>query len=631
MAIISFTNVTKYYVNDLILDHVSFSINKGEKVALIGNNGVGKTTIFKLILKEEEPTLVSKEDKPGDISILNGSTIGYLDQNAIRNVNNTVLTELLEPFKETIEIEKKIASVSEKIKHEPNNIDLLDKYDSLLKQYEDNRGYTYLNEIDDMIFRFGFNNETKSRVIKELSGGERMKVAFIKILLFKYNVLLLDEPTNHLDISTIEWLENFLKTYKGTIFFISHDRYFLETLSDKIVELENHQCTEYNMDYDHYLIEKERNYNSLLKLSSKEDKEIERLRRFIEYYKPKPRFTSRAKDKEHKLARIEANKTTPPIKENKNIKLKIEGGNLANKQLLSFKDVVIGYDKPLCPEFSFDVYGQDRIAVCGDNGIGKTTFLKSIIKEIPLINGKIRELRPINYGYIKQNDYIFKSGENALTYLRNKYPIKLDRELRTILGSFQFKGEDVFKDTSLMSNGEKMRLILCSFSLSGYEVLLLDEPTNHLDMVTKECLIKALDSYKGAIIFISHDRYFINQLADYTLYLSRDYSMFIEGDYNRLHILLEKRNKELKLIKIEDIEHPKIVRPEKLSNNKVQEYTKEMSDIEKRVAEIEEALEDDFESYEEIDKLQEEKDILEHRYMEVMDILEKDKNNIEIE
>ncbi len=626
MALISFNNVTKYYVNDLILDHVTFAVNKGDKVALIGNNGAGKTTIFKLILKVEEPTLVAKEDKTGDISILNGTSVGYLDQNAIKDINHTVHEELLEAFKKTFEIEKQIQEVTDKINNNPNDENLLNKYDELLKDYQKERGYTYEFEIDEMISRFGFDLSIKDRIISSLSGGERMKIAFIKILLFKYDVLLLDEPTNHLDISTIEWLEQFLKSFQGTIFFISHDRYFLEAISTRVFELENHKIDIYNMDYNHYLIDKETRYNSLLKQAKKEEREIEKIKRFIEYYKPKPRFVSRAKDREHKLERLEKNRTEVPTKEDKTIKLKIDGSNLKNKQLLDVKDLVIGYDKPLTPAFSFTCYGQDKIAVCGDNGIGKTTLIKTLIKEIKPISGNIKEVRKINYGYIKQNDYIFNENESALSYLKNKYPAKLDKELRTILGRFQFKGEDVYKNTSSMSNGEKMRLILCSFSLSGYELLLLDEPTNHLDMITKECLINALKNYDGAIIFISHDRYFINELATNVLYLSRKNILFIEGDYNRLYHVLEKMNEEIKLASIKDIEAPTIVKKEKLSNNKIQELEKEMNDIEIRIKDIDTSLEeDDFVNYKVIEDLQEEKDELEYRYLEIVDILEKDK------
>jgi len=624
MSIINFSNITKYFGNELILDHISFSINKGERVALIGNNGSGKTTILKLILKSEEPTILTNEDKTSEISILSGISIGYLDQNAIKDVNKTVIEELKEAFSKTFEIENKIKEIS--LKMEENNDDILsEKYDQLLEEFKKERGFTYQNEIDELLFRFGFSSEYKDKIIKTLSGGERMKIAFIKILLFNYDCLLLDEPTNHLDISTIEWLESFLKEYKGTILFISHDRYFLETLATKVIEIENKKVIQYNLDYNHYLIKKESDYNSMLKRVKIEEKEIEKIKRFIEFYKPKPRFVSRAKDREHKLKKLEENRTVLPNREDKSINLKIKGENLKSKQLLEIKELEIGYDTPLTPLISFDIYGQDRIAICGDNGVGKTTFLKTLIHEINKINGSIRELRNIKYGYIKQNDYIFDE-DNPINYLKNRYPSKSEKELRNILGSFEFKGDEIYKSTKTMSNGEKMRLILCSFSLSGYDLLLLDEPTNHLDMVTKECLIEALKNYKGAILLISHDRYFINELASHVLYLSKNKVIFIEGDYNRLYHILLKNNEEITYESLKEIENPIVIKKEKLSNNKLNEYKEELKNIETRLNEINDSLEnDDFVNFKIIEDLTDEKDDLEKRYLEVLDILESNK------
>jgi ATP-binding cassette subfamily F protein 3 len=631
MAILSFNNVSKYYMDKLVLDHVSLVVNSGEKVALIGDNGSGKTTIMKLILREEEPTLMPKEDKPGEISLLGGIKVGYLDQNAISDVSNTVEKELLTCFQKTIEIGHEIEVVSKKIAKNPIDKGLGDRYDRLLKRYEETHGYTYLNEIDEMLSKFGFDKSIEERVISSLSGGERMKIAFVKILLFDYDFLLLDEPTNHLDISTIERLEGFLKSYKGTILFVSHDRYFLETLADKVIELVNHQVKSYNMDYDHYLEQKEKDYNTQLKEAKLEEREIEKLKRFIEFYKPKPRFTSRAKDREKKLAKLEKNMVYAPKKEDKSINFSIGGSNLKNKLLFEFDEVSIGYDnKPLVPKISFKVYGKDRLAICGDNGIGKTTLLKSIIGDLVIISGKIREFRELKFGYIKQNDYVFKSGIDAVGYIRDKYPSMSPKEIRDVLGRFQFKGEDALANVDDMSNGEKMRLILCSLSLSGYDVLLLDEPTNHLDMVTKESLIKALNSYGGCIIFVSHDRYFIDELATEVLYLSKDDVIFLEGNYEDLKRAKEGIAEE-KLISIKEVEKSLVrEKPKKLSNNKVNELKEEMAAIEKEITDIDEKLEADFTSYSELDELSEKKDELEHRYLEIMDILEKDSNIVEL-
>ena len=631
MALISFSNVTKYYSLNLILDHVTFQINKGEKVALVGSNGVGKTTIFKLILKEEEPTLVAKEDKVGDISILNGIKIGYLNQDAISDVNNTVREELELPFSSLKKDLERLNELAEKLGENSTEKDL-ENYNQLLEDLTNKGAFNIDNKIEEYISRFRFPESLLNEKIKTLSGGERMKIAFIKLLLVDYDVLLLDEPTNHLDISTIEWLENYLKDYKGTILFISHDRYFLNTLADKILDLENHVVTTYNMSYDNYLKEKEIKYQNLLAQYEKEEEEMARLKKFIEFYMPKPRFVGRAKDRVHKLEKLEANHIEKPTKENKNIKFHIEGSNLKNKGLIEFNNVSTGYDSILFPSFSFTLYGKDHLAIIGDNGIGKTTLVKAIIHDLPLKSGEIKYLRELKIGYIKQNDYEFVSKDTCLDYLRKKYPNKLDKELRTALGRFLFKKEDVFKNCTLLSNGERMRLVLCDLSLSDYDVLILDEPTNHLDLVTKECLLNALKEYKGAIIFISHDRYFINSLADYVLYLSRDKSIVNEGNYDDFKLIFDKsfseQNKnseaENKVEAKENLVFDKIEKKEKLSNNKILEYKNRAKEIEDELSFIDDELSNDFEDYKKIDELTDRKSELEYEYFKILEILEND-------
>ena len=627
MALISFSNVTKYYSLNLILDHVTFQINKGEKVALVGSNGAGKTTLFKLILKEEEPTLVAKEDKVGDISILTGTKIGYLNQDAISDVNNTVLEELEIPFLPIKEKLNKFNELTLKL-NENTSLEELNHYNELLDELTRDGAFTIKNKISEYLSRFKLPESILDEKIKSLSGGERMKIAFIKLLLVDYDLLLLDEPTNHLDISTIEWLENYLKDYRGTILFISHDRYFLNTLANKILDLENHKIDTYNMSYDNYLKEKEIKYQNLLAQYEKEEEEMERLKKFIEFYMPKPRFVGRAKDRVHKLERLEANHIDKPTKENRNIKIKLEGSNLKNKGLISFDNVSAGYDAALFPPFSFTLYGKDHLAIIGDNGIGKTTLVKSIMHEIPLICGEIKYLRDLKIGYIKQNDYEFVSKDTCLDYLKKKYPAKTERELRTALGRFLFKKEDVFKNCTLLSNGERMRLVLCDLSLSEYDVLILDEPTNHLDLVTKECLLSALKEYKGAIIFISHDRYFINSLADFVLYLSREKSVINEGSYDDLKAVLDGENNnsfshESSKTEIKkELVYDKLEKKEKLSNNKIQELKNRAQEIEEELLFIDDELSKDFEDYKVIDELTDRKSELESEYFKIIESLE---------
>ena len=298
------------------------------------------------------------------------------------------------------------------------------------------------------------------------------------------------------------------------------------------------------------------------------------------------------------------------------------------KGLISFDNVSAGYDAALFPPFSFTLYGKDHLAIIGDNGIGKTTLVKSIMHEIPLICGEIKYLRDLKIGYIKQNDYEFVSKDTCLDYLKKKYPAKTERELRTALGRFLFKKEDVFKNCTLLSNGERMRLVLCDLSLSEYDVLILDEPTNHLDLVTKECLLSALKEYKGAIIFISHDRYFINSLADFVLYLSREKSVINEGSYDDLKAILDGESNDSfnhessKTETKKEMVYDKLEKKEKLSNNKIQELKNRAQEIEEELLFIDDELSKDFEDYKVIDELTDRKSELESEYFKIIESLE---------
>lgn len=627
MSLISFSNVTKYYGTDLILDHISFNVNKGEKVALVGSNGNGKTTIFKLILKEEEPTLVAKEDKPGTISILNGSKIGYLNQDAISDINNTVEEEMMLSMRKIIAEVEYFNEFSKRLEYDKTEATLV-KYNELLDRLNELDAFNLDHKVDEYLTKFGFDPSIKKTRVKNLSGGERMKIAFAKILLGDYDILLLDEPTNHLDISSIEWIEKFLSSYKGTILFISHDRYFLETVATKILDLENHKINTYNVNYNDYLNLKELNYQQQLAQFEHEEEEMARLKRFIEFYMPKPRFVGRAKDRVHKLEKLQENHIDAPKKENRNINFNIGGSNLKNKGLLEINSLLVGYNgKPLLPEISFSIYGKDRIAILGDNGIGKTTFIKTILGEIAPIGGTIRQLRPLKIGYIKQSDYIFDSNLDCLTFLSNNHKKMTERELRTALGRFLFKKEDVYKNCDKLSNGEKMRLVLCDLTLNEYDLLILDEPTNHLDMVTKECLLKALESYEGAILFISHDRYFVNSLARYIVYLSKDEVITLEGNYEDLKEYLDKNSEVLEGYSLETQKNNKsnvhndlsnsIEKP-KLSKNKLAEINNRIGEIENRLEELEKILSTEVD-YLKINDYQNEKEKLEGEYFDLLE------------
>lgn len=634
MSILSFLNISKYYGSDLILDHISFDINKGDKIALIGSNGEGKTTILKLILKEEDVTNNYNENKISDISYLKNIKIGYLNQNLITSLDNTVMQECLLCYKEVFEIEEKMQTVLNQMQENKNNDELLEKYNNLIEYYKEIGGYSYLSDIKNYLARFNFDNSYYDKKVSTLSGGERTKLAFAKLLMFKYDLLLLDEPTNYIEISTIEWLEKFLKSYKGTILFVSHDTYFIENVANKIFELSNHKLEVFNCDYKNYLKLKEERYKYLEKEKEKQDEEITKLRRFIEFYMPKPRFTSRAKDKEKKLNKILENKIEIEKERHKNINLNLQSSNLKNKELLCVKNVVVGYDTPLLKEISFDIYSNDKIAIMGDNGIGKSTLIKTIYGMLKPLQGEILSKRKLNIGYFNQFDLEKEdSKQTILEYLRNNNLNLSDKELRSALGKFYFKGDDINKNLFSTSNGERKRLLLCNLSLKSYDLLLLDEPANHLDLDTKKSLIDSLNKYNGAILFISHDRFFVNQLASKLIYLTKNKNYIIEGNYDDLLIDLEKENSDNNIAKEnkEQLFEKSIAKPQqnnKLSKNMIVKLQSEVKQIELRLSEINEILTNaSYTSYEEVDELVNEKEKLETKYLDLLSKLEENKEN----
>lgn len=629
MSILSFFNINKYYGNDLVLDHVSFDINKGDKIALIGSNGEGKTTILKLILKDEEKTNLYNENKISEISILKNLKIGYLNQNLINSLDNTIMQECLLCFKEVFKVEDEMQSLLNLIQEDKNNQELLEKYNNLIEYYKEIGGYTYLSDIKNYLSRFNFDSSYYDKKVSTLSGGERTKLAFVKLLMFKYDLLLLDEPTNYIDISTIEWLERYLKSYKGTILFVSHDIYFIENVANRIFELNNHKLEVFNSDYKNYLETKKERYKFLEKEKEKQDEEIIKLKKFIDFYMPKPRFASRAKDKEKKLNKLLENRVAIEKEYHKNININLKSNNLKNKELLSIKDLVVGYDKPLLNEISIDIYSYDKVAIMGDNGIGKSTLIKTIYGLLKPLKGEIISKRKLNIGYFNQFDLEKEEpNQSIFDYLRKNNSNLTDNELRNALGKFFFKSDDINKNLFSTSNGERKRLLLCNLSLKSYDLLLLDEPANHLDLDTKKSLIDSLNKYDGAIIFISHDRFFVNQLANKLIFLTKSKNYIIEGNYDDLLIKVNNfediENKENNFNKEKTSESELIkTRQNKLSKNMITKLSNESKDIEDRLNQINEIISNSkYSSYEELTKLVNEKEELENKYLELLTKLE---------
>lgn len=537
MQILNIQQLKKEFGDEILFDNVSFSLNDNDRLALIGPNGNGKTTLIKILLNQIDKT-------SGDISFAKGTTIGYLSQDVISNIDNTVIEEVLSVFSNLINQEKILTQMEEEISQNPNDTKLIDEYGKKQNIFIENGGYEYHYLINMMLSKFGFYKEDLDRKISSFSGGERTKIAFVKLLLIKPNLLILDEPTNHLDIATIEWLEQYLKTYTGALLFISHDRYFIDSLANKIVEIENKTSSFYKGNYSYYIEEKKIRYTQQLNAYINQQKEIARLKRFIEFYMPKPRFVNRAKDRVKKLEHM--NIIDKPYENKTTLKLNFDGNIYEGKEILHIEDLSIGFDTPLISNINFSLYGKDRIAIMGSNGCGKSTLLDAIINKKHILNGKIEYLRRINIGYIKQHQIDLTIDETIIEYMCNLFPSIGEKQLYNHLGKFNFDYDDCQKKLNVLSGGEKTRIVLAKLMLDNYEVLILDEPTNHLDMVTRQALINALNEYQGSIIFVSHDRYFVDEIATHLLYIDHNKPYFINGNF------IDFKEKESQLLKISD-------------------------------------------------------------------------------
>lgn len=591
MQILNVQQLKKEFGDDILFEDVSFSLNDNDRLALIGPNGNGKSTLIKIILNEVDKT-------SGEVVLAKGTTIGYLSQDVITNLDNNLYDEVESVFSSLIEQEKKLKEMEDEISINPNNVELIEEYGIKQNDFLEKGGYNYHYLINMMLSKFGFYKEDLTRTISSFSGGERTKIAFVKLLLIKPNLLILDEPTNHLDISTIEWLEQYLKGYEGALLFISHDRYFIDALANKIVELENKTSSFYKGNYTYYVEEKKLRYEQLLSKYNNQQKEIARLKRFIEFYKPKPRFVARAKDREKKLEHMKI--IDKPVTENNFLKLSFQGNVYEGKEIISVKDLTIGYDKPLIKNLNFSLYGKDRIAIMGSNGCGKTTLLDALINHKHILNGEIKYVRNVNVGYIKQHQIDLNPDRTIFEEMQFNFPSLGEKTIYNYLGRFNFDYEDSSKKIAILSGGEKTRIVLAKIMLENYDVLVLDEPTNHLDMVTRQALILALQAYQGSIIFVSHDRYFVDELATHLIYVDHQTPYFIKGNF------LDFKEQESKLLTISDelVEEKKIEKKviNKKPSLKLEEQIKKLEEEIKKVKE-EQFLEENYMDYQKMQSL----------------------------
>lgn len=515
--LITINSGTVYFGANDVFEDIDFVINENEKIALVGRNGCGKTTLLKVLTGE---VTLSK----GNLIKPNKLKVGYLNQNSLIDCHNIVRDEMLTVFKPLLDMEEELNNLSEKLKVDHSD-KLINEYSKLEEEFKSKGGYTYNSEMETILFGFGFHKEDLDKNISSFSGGEKTKLAFAKLLLSKPDLLLLDEPTNHLDLSTIEWLENYLSKYKKAIILVSHDRIFLDKIVNSVYELEYGHLKKYAGNYSKYVEQKKDDFLKDSKAYDRQQKEIKRLEELIEKFRYKKNKAAFAQSKIKYLDRMD--KLEDPKKaDTKAFKASFKCAVKGGKSVLNMDHFKVGYDKPLF-EVTHEILRGQRICVMGDNGCGKSTLLKRIIDN-QCDNIKIGS--NVKIGYIPQQ-INFNEDMTILDYAR-KYFNGEESRLRSALHKFQFYGENIFKKVKKISGGEKVRLMLFTLIQDNCNFIILDEPTNHIDIPTKETLESALINYEGTILFVSHDRYFINKLANKVLYISD--KMIIEycGNYD---------------------------------------------------------------------------------------------------
>jgi len=526
--ILACNHIHKSFITNVILDDITFHIEEREKIALIGMNGSGKTTLFRIIAGELEAD-------SGNISKNKNCSIGYLPQHVSVLSDQTVYKELLDVFKPLTNMEKELRKMETMISTaKPEDLDLLVKdYDALRDLFESRQGYMYKSLIRGVLTGLGLSDDTYDKPISILSGGQKTRVALAKLLLQNPNVLLLDEPTNHLDIEAIEWLEGFLKSYNGALIIISHDRYFLDRIVTKIVEIEHHRSFVYEGDYSTFITQKEINKEIEAKHYNNQQREIKRQEQVIDKLRQFNREKSikRAESREKQLAKVE--RMEKPLQASDGMTLALKPQIQSGYDVLSSKDLSQSFgDLKLFKNLNFEIKREEKIALIGPNGIGKTTLFRIIMDTITPSSGTVTLGTNVVVGYYDQEHQNLNESSTIIEELQNTFPDFTNGHLRNVLAAFLFTEDDVFKLISTLSGGEKGRVALAKIILSKANLLLLDEPTNHLDIQSKEILEKALRDYTGTVLYISHDRYFINKTATKVLEMSATGMETFIGNYD---------------------------------------------------------------------------------------------------
>ena len=543
MVVISAKDLLKEYGVEIILDKISFSANKGDRIGIVGANGAGKSTLLNILSE-------NLDYDSGELYIASGVKIGYLKQMNNFESDKTVMEEMEGIFAEVIEIEEEMTEISNKISEQDGEneealMELIERYDYLTEEFRDKNGYGYKSEIYGILNSMAFYEDFYNKKTSELSGGERTRLALAALLLKKPDLLFLDEPTNHLDIGTLKWLEQYLKSYTGTIFIISHDRYFLDQTVNKVFEIENHRLNIYNGNYTEYAEKRRFKREEEEKQYEHQQKEIKRQEEIIRRFKQRgtEKLAKRAQSREKQMETIEV--FEKPSKEKGAMHLRFKQNFQSGSDVLFAEHLEKGFGsgagkRNLFENVDLDIKRGERICMVGANGVGKTTLLKIIMEAIEPDKGYVKKGYNVTFGYYDQEQKVISGRGSVLEEIHSAYRLYKETELRSLLGSFLFQGDMVFQDVSSLSGGEKARLALLKIMLSGSNFLIMDEPTNHLDIQSKEAFENSLLNFPGTVFIVSHDRYFLNKIPNRILELTKDGIVNYVGDYE---YYIEKKEK----------------------------------------------------------------------------------------
>ena len=585
MIILQANKIERSFAGEVLFDNISLQVDERDRIALVGKNGAGKSTLLKILVGEEEPT-------SGEINKKRDISLSYLAQDSRFESSNTIYDEMLHVFDDLRKTEKTLRQMELEM-GEKTGADLeklMQDYDRLSEEFRQAGGFTYEADIRAILNGFKFDESMWQMKIEELSGGQNTRLALAKMLLEKPNLLVLDEPTNHLDIETIAWLENYLVNYSGALLIVSHDRYFLDKVATITLDLTKHSLDRYVGNYSSFVEQKEQKLLTEAKNYEKQQKEIAALEDFVNRNLVRASTTKRAQSRRKQLEKME--RLDKPEAGTKSAHMTFHSDKTSGNVVLTVEEVAVGYDDQILSEpINLDIRKMNAVAIVGPNGIGKSTLIKSIVGQIPFIKGEARFGANVEVGYYDQTQSKLTPHNSVLDELWNDFKLTPEVEIRNRLGAFLFSGDDVKKTVGMLSGGERARLLLAKLSMENNNFLILDEPTNHLDIDSKEVLENALIDFDGTLLFVSHDRYFINRVATQVLELSEEGSTLYLGDYD---YYLEKKA-ELEALAAAKAEAVSVSSTEEVTSNDYhlqKQNQKELRKITRRIEQLEAEMEE---------------------------------------